>query len=77
MPDVPVTNEVLLERVNTLCSKVDKVLVCLEGDGQNPGLKIEVDRLKQSEGKRVWAFRTVVVAVCALIADFVVDLLKK
>ena len=75
----PVTNEVLLERVNTVCNKVDKVLTCLEGDGTpgNPGHKVRIDRLEQSESRRTWAFRAVVVSVFGLIVEFVVGLIKK
>lgn len=77
MPDGPVTNDVLLERVNVLCSKVDKVLTCLEGGPSDPGLKVRVDRLEQSESKRTWTFRALVIAVFGLVADFAVGLLRK
>jgi hypothetical protein len=79
MPGESATNEVLLERVNTLCLKVDRVLMYLEGGGAagDLGLKVRVDRLEQSESRRTWAFRALAVAVFGLVADFVMGFLKR
>lgn len=52
----------LLRRLEKLIDKLDKVLF---GDlPETPGLIMDVDRLKQAEAQRRWAFR--ILAGCCL-----------
>lgn len=75
MQNSPVTNEVLLERLNTACRKIDRVLVFIEGTNDAPGMKVRVDRLEQAESRRVWTLRAIIGGVITLVGKAIYEAL--
>ena len=46
-----------------------RILLLLDGNGNRPGMKIEVDRLIQESNNRKWTFRASVGAIFALFTE--------
>lgn len=57
-------NQVCDERFDHICTKLDRVLVILEGNGQ-PGMKVRLDRVEQRNKLVQWVFATFAMAVIA------------
>ena len=64
----------LVQEVRSLDGKVCRVLACVDGDREEPGLRIRVDRLEQTEATRKWAIRTIAAGLFALFAKQVHEL---
>ena len=71
--DLGAGQDVILESLHVLCTKVDKIMSYLEGQNGTPGMKIRMDRLEQAESRRSWTVRAVLVAVLGLLTKVVVD----
>ena len=57
----------LVQEVRSLDGKVCRVLACVDGDREEPGLRIRVDRLEQTESTRKWAIRAIASGLFALL----------
>ena len=57
----------LVQEVRSLDGKVCRVLACVDGDREEPGLRIRVDRLEQTESTRKWAIRAIAGGLFALL----------
>ena len=62
----------LSEKVDDVKDEVEKVSHTLNGNG-TPGLKLEVDRLKQSEARRRWLNRAIMGAVLSIIVWLITE----
>lgn len=67
-PSVETQLAILVDRQESMCSKLDRVLDCVEGNHSDPGLRVRVDRLEQSEATRKWAVRGIAGGVLGLLA---------
>lgn len=61
-----ITNAVLADKIDVLAGEVKHISEMLNGNGQ-PGLKVRIDRLEQTEGNRKWGLRTIWAAVVSLV----------
>lgn len=57
----------LVQEVRSMDGKVNRVLACVDGDREEPGLRIRVDRLEQTEATRKWAIRAIAGGLFALL----------
>lgn len=58
--------------------KLDRLIACVDGSGpEDPGMKIRLDRLEQSEKNRKWAIRTLMGAVATLFSKWAYEALTR
>lgn len=67
------------EKVDGLTFKLDRLCLSIEGDGgiDHPGLKVTVDRLVQTENRRIWILRTMGAGFLGLLAERVWGFIAK
>lgn len=66
------------EKVDGLRTTMDRLCLLIEGDGGevNPGLKVTVDRLVQTEKRRKWVVHAALTGFIGLIAERIWGLLR-
>jgi hypothetical protein len=75
---VPETVARVEEKVDAMGLKLSHLCLLIEGDGgvEHPGLKVQVDRLDQSEKRRTWAIHATILGFIGLAAERAWSLLK-
>lgn len=63
-----VTLATLSEQIKALDEKIERMDHTIRGNG-NPGLATRIDRLEQTEERRVWAGRTMIASLFGLVAE--------
>ena len=59
------------ETMRRVCKKLDDVLEWINGKDGHPGAKVQIDRLEQSNVRRVWWVRSSMVAAFTALAGFI------
>lgn len=67
----------LVQEMRSLDGKVCRVLACVDGDREEPGLRIRVDRLEQAEATRKWAVRALAGGFFGLLIKQIQELLTR
>jgi len=65
------------ERHLAVMKGLKKIDICLSGTNGSPGMRMDVDRLKEKEKQRVWLTRAIVIVILGLVVRVVWKFLVK
>lgn len=69
MPPEDAQLATLVEWSKSVDAKLGRILSCVDGYGDDPGMRVRLDRLEQSESTRKWAIRAVSTGLFGIIVE--------